>query len=68
MFFLGGEDDEYCDNADNTRVYHLNTIANYDQDIIPLLNALFGAVFIRGEDRSFMEDHNGEKIKRYLRF
>ena len=36
-FLAGDESDEYMDNTDNAGIYKLNTIANYDPDIIPFL-------------------------------
>ena len=38
-FMAGNEDDEYMDNPDNHHVFALNTICNYDSDIIPYLHA-----------------------------
>ena len=47
-FFSGvDEDDEYVTNPENLGVYYVNTIANYDQSIIPYLAAPVGAVFER---------------------
>jgi hypothetical protein len=46
-FFAGGESDEYLDDARNSGVYDVNTIANYDPDIIPFLGEPVGAVFER---------------------
>ena len=34
-------------------IHILNTICNYDPDIIPLLSAPFGAAYARGEDGKF---------------
>jgi len=36
-FFAGDESDEYANDPNNIEVYTVNTIANYDQDIIPYL-------------------------------
>ena len=36
-FFAGDEDEQYTDNPNNFEIYELNTICNYDQDIIPYL-------------------------------
>jgi len=33
-FFAGDENDEYVNDPDNIGLYSLNTIANYDKDII----------------------------------
>ena len=41
--FSGTEDQAYVDNPDNTSVYDVNTIANYDQAIIPYLQLPLGA-------------------------
>lgn len=46
-FFAGDETDEYTNNPDNFDLYQLNTIANYDADIIPLLDAPIGSAYIR---------------------
>ena len=34
-------------------VYSLNTICNYDPDILPLLTAPYGTAYARGEDGKF---------------
>jgi hypothetical protein len=45
-FFSGvNEDEEYVNNPANSKVFAVNTIANYDQSIIPYLNAAIGSVF-----------------------
>lgn len=46
-FLSGLEDDEYMDNANNHAIYDVNTIANYDPSIIPLLDSPIGAAFER---------------------
>lgn len=46
-FMSGYESDEYMNNADNLTVYDVNTIANYDPDIIPFLDAPIGSAFER---------------------
>lgn len=46
-FFSGTESDEYCSNAENFGMYDINTIANYDPDIIPLLDSPTGSAFGR---------------------
>jgi hypothetical protein len=46
-FMSGFENDEYMANAKNHEVYDVNTIANYDQSIIPLLESPIGSVFER---------------------
>jgi hypothetical protein len=37
-FFSGDEDQAYIDDASHTGIYAVNTVANYDPDIIPYLN------------------------------
>ena len=44
-FLSGFEDDQYMNNPDNHAVYDVNTIANYDPSIIPLLDSAIGSVF-----------------------
>jgi hypothetical protein len=46
-FMASDETQEYMDNADNHGVYDVNTIANYDPDIVPMLDAPFGSAFER---------------------
>jgi len=41
-FFSGAEDQTYVDNSDNTMIYDVNTIANYDPVIIPCLSLRVG--------------------------
>jgi hypothetical protein len=49
-FFSGTEDQEYVDNPNNTMIYNVNTIANYDRAIIPYLNLPFGTELARIEN------------------
>jgi hypothetical protein len=37
-FFSGDEDQAYINDLSHTGVYSVNTVANYDPDIIPYLN------------------------------
>jgi len=46
-FFEGSEDQEYADNPSNFEIYDVNTIANYDHEIIPFLDAPIGSTFER---------------------
>jgi hypothetical protein len=52
-FFPGEENQEYVDNPDNTMIYDVNTIANYDPAIIPYLHLEIGAELERQEDNTF---------------
>jgi hypothetical protein len=46
-FMSGFESDEYMDDPDNHGVYDVNTIANYDSDIVSFLDAPVGSTFER---------------------
>jgi hypothetical protein len=46
-FFSGRESDEYTNDPANFAIYDVNTIANYDPEIIPLLDSAFGSAFAR---------------------
>jgi len=55
-FFSGKESEEYLEDAEHTAIYDVNTIANYDEGIIPLLDAPIGSAFERrGWLRKFVE-------------
>ena len=41
-FFAGDEDEQYTNNPNNFEIYGLNTICNYDQNIIPYLTKPVG--------------------------
>lgn len=49
-FFAGDEDQDYADDLDRVGAYDLNTIANYDPDIVPLLFSRVGSVFERSPE------------------
>lgn len=46
-FFAGDESEEYLADANKSGVYDVNTVANYDPGIIPLLDSPFGSAFER---------------------
>ncbi len=46
-FFSGEEPQEYVDDPENTSIYDVNTIANYDPAIIPYLDSPPGSAFGR---------------------
>lgn len=54
-FFAGDEDKAYMNDGSKHGVYDVNTIANYDPEIVPHLNAPIGSEFER--------DHDGELVK-----
>jgi hypothetical protein len=47
MFVSGIEDQDYLDDPQNTEIYNVNTIANYDPAIIPYLNLPYGTELMR---------------------
>lgn len=51
-FFAGDESKEYSANVENSNIFPLNVVANFDESIIPLLDAEVNTAFIRkhGED------------------
>ena len=52
-FTAGDENGDYLEDRDHFAVYALNTICNYDPDIIPLLDSEPGTAWSRGEDGVF---------------
>lgn len=61
-FMKGDENDEYTDNPNNVHVFALNTICNYDPDIIPYLDLPIGTVLIRIENHKFEIDNQDKEI------
>lgn len=58
-FMAGEESDEYMDDPDHHAIYDANTIANYDPDIIPFLNAPAGSAFEREDGTGgFVQVHD----------
>src|SRR5260370_35799600 len=53
-FLSGLETDAYVDDLANVGLHDVNTIANYDPDVIPLLDAPPGSAFERDDDGSFV--------------
>jgi hypothetical protein len=49
-FLAGDEPQEYCNDPSNLAIYDVNTIANYDPEIIPFLDAPIGSAFSREAD------------------
>lgn len=50
-FTAGFESEEYMDDPNNSAIYEVNTIANYDPTIIPYLNASIGTAWFRAEGK-----------------
>ena len=61
-FMKGDESDEYNDNAENVHIFALNTICNYDPDIIPYLDSPIGTTFIRVDNHKFEVDSQDKEI------
>lgn len=61
-FFKGDESDEYSNDANNFHVFALNTICNYDPEIIPYLTSPVGTHLIRTEGGTFIEDDGSQPI------
>ena len=59
-FLAGDESEAYLSDPARSGVYHLNTLCNYDPDILPLLSAPAGTTYARGEDGRLtaLTDHN----------
>jgi hypothetical protein len=53
-FFSGDESQDYVDDARNTMMYDVNTIANYDPDVIPFLGAPIGSTYERDTSGAFI--------------
>lgn len=61
-FFKGDESDAYSNDAGNFHVFALNTVCNYDPDIIPYLRYPVGTYLIRTADGKFIEDDGSQAI------
>lgn len=46
-FMSGTESQTFIDDAENTGIYDVNTIANYDPEIIPWLDSPTGSAYVR---------------------
>ena len=53
-FFSGDEEQEYIENPDNIGLYSVNTVANYDPQIVPLLSYPEGSAFERNKAGVFV--------------
>lgn len=61
-FMSGTEDDEYTNNPDNFGIYELNTICNYDETILSILESEIGSSFVRNGDK-FIEDKDSQGMQ-----
>ncbi len=57
-FMAGDENEEYMNNVDKSGIYHLNTICNYDEKVIPLLGSPAGSIFVRDDNGEFVSVKN----------
>ena len=61
-FLAGNEDDAYMNNPDNLHLFAINTICNYDRDIIPYLKSQIGSAYIRTQSDKFELDDGTSSI------
>ncbi len=54
-FFAGDETEEYMLNPENIGVYDLNTLCNYDREIMPYLTEPAGSTFYRDKEGAFQK-------------
>lgn len=54
-FMSGEEDQEYLDDPNNSGIYEVNTIANYDRAIIPYLHLPLGTELERADGTDVFE-------------
>ena len=50
----GDESEAYMENTDNMGIFKLNTICNYDEDIIEYLESPVGSAFYRSKSGKFL--------------
>lgn len=53
-FFAGDENEAYMAQAEHHDVYDVNTIVNYDPEILPFIDAEIGSKFERDSDGDFV--------------
>ncbi len=61
-FMAGNEDEEYMNNSNNHHIFAINTICNYDKDIIPYLKSKIGSAYIRIDSNTFARDDGSKPI------
>lgn len=61
-FYAGDEDDDYMADSSNCHVFAINTVCNYDNDIIPYLHSPVGTAFIRVANGKFEVDDGSKPI------
>lgn len=50
-FLSGTEDNEYSEDPNNFNIFELNTICNYDEAVLPILNSLKHTSYVRVGDK-----------------
>ncbi len=55
-FMAGNEDEDYMNNPNNHHIFDINTICNYDSNIIPYLNSDIGSAYVRKDSKNFVID------------
>lgn len=53
-FLAGDEDEQYMADTEHTDIFRLNTICNYDPDIIEFLDSPIGSAFYRNSNGEFV--------------
>lgn len=61
-FMAGNEDNEYMNNSNNHHIFVINTICNYDRNIIPYLKSKIGSAYIRVNSNKFEIDDGSKPI------
>lgn len=61
-FMAGHEDEEYMNNSNHHHVFAINTVCNYDPDIIPYLYSEIGSTYIRIDSVNFALDDGTKPI------
>lgn len=65
-FLAGTEDNDYTNSPDNFNVFELNTVCNYDNAILPILESEIGSSYIRKSEEMVLDDiikENNDKFK-----
>ena len=61
-FLAGDEDDAYINDPENLHLFTVNTICNYDKDIIPYLKSEIGSAYVRTDSDHFEVDDGTKEI------
>ncbi len=61
-FLKGDESEEYMNDSNNHHIFALNTLCNYDSEVIPHLNSPISTSFIRTEGGKFAIDDGTQPI------